>query len=451
MEGRTASEKISAFVRSIDSAELPPEMSHRAARAFVDTFASAVAGRLEAAPRIARDYVLAEGSDGPSTLWTTGERVRAEDAALVNGVAGHVMDYDDVTSPQRGHPSAVLFPALVALGETVDATGGQVGAAYIAGFEVIVKFAKAMAFDHYAKGWHSTSTLGVLGATAGGSQLLGLSSEQTVAALGIAASNVAGSRRSFGTMTKSLQPGQAAAAAVRAVKLAAVGFTAPVDAFDGMFGFMDLYGNGENLHLQLDALGEAPMELVRTGIEVKKYPLCYATHRPLQGLRDLMAQQPFRSADVERIRVTVQPQGLVPLIHHRPWRGLEGKFSMEYAMAAMLLDGAVRLGSFTDAAVQRPEIQAFLRRVEAHEEEGDPWPRRALVEVDLQNGERRSLWVKSLEGSAQMPLSEAELEAKLRDCVSFSRAEMDVNGFLSSAWSWEDRPIRSLLEYLPRG
>ncbi len=445
MRGRTAGEKVGAFVAAMRAGEPLPEVVHQVARAFVDTFAVAAGGWREPAAEIARDYVLADGAGGAATLWANGERVRPEDAALANAVAAHVLDFDDVTSPQRGHPSAVLLPALVAVGEAADATGAQISAAYAAGFELIVKLSRAMAFGHYARGWHSTSTLGVIGAAAGCAFLLALTADQTSAAVGIAVAHAAGVRRSFGTMAKSLQPAQAAAAAVRAARLAAKGYSAPPDALDGTFGFMDLYANGEDLHAQLDTLGEPPLELSRAGLEVKKYPCCYATHRALQGIQDLVSQRPIRASEVERVLVTVQPKGLAPLIHKRPWHGLEAKFSMEYTVAAMLLDGAVRLESFSDSAVQRPEAQALLRKVEAFEEEGDPWPRRALVEVELRNGERRSLRVDELRGSAKLPLSDAELKAKLRDCVAFGRFEMEVDRFLDAVWSWGDRSIREVL------
>lgn len=448
MRGRTASEKIGAFVGSAATKLSAQEVVHQAARAFVDTFAVAVAGRLEPASQIVRDYVVSGACGGPSTLWTTGERVRPEDAALVNGVVAHVLDYDDVTSPQRGHPSVVLMPALIALGEAEGATGAQLSAAYAVGLEVIVKLSRAMAFDHYARGWHSTSTIGVLGAATGCAHLLRLDAERAAAAIGIAVSQASGARRSFGTMCKSLQPASAAAAAIRSARLAALGFTAPADAMEGTYGFMDLYGNGENLQAQLDALGEQPLELSRAGLEVKKYPCCYATHRAIQGVLDMDQEQPIHSSEVERVRVTVQPKGLAPLIHKRPWHGLEAKFSMEYVVSAAILDKAVRLESFADSAVQRPEAQSLLRKVETYEEGGEPWPRRALVEVSLKNGETRSIRVEALRGSAQLPLTEAELEGKLRDCVAFSGFEMNVDGFLADAWNWGDRPIQSLFRHI---
>ncbi len=449
MKGRTASEKISSFARY--AGDIQDKEVHAAARAFIDTVAVTIAGQEEPACRMAREYLLADCGAGMSSFWGSTAQGRAEDAALVNGLAGHILDYDHITLPLRGHPSVVLFPALVSLGETIDATGGQIATAYTVGFEVMVKMAKAVAFCHYAKGWDPTSTLGVVAAAAGCSQLLGLSADQTICALGIAAAHAAGSRRSFGTMTKALQAGHAAADAVRAAKLAAKGFTAPRDALDGAFGYVDLYGHGENLlHRELDTLGEKPLELLSTGFEVKQFPCCYATHCAIQGVQELLAQQPMTVSEIKCVRVTTQREGLSALIHHRPWRGLEGKFSLEYVVAATLLDGTVRLESFTDAAVQQPIAQALLRRVEGFEED-ERWPRRAMVEVELRSGERRSARVMCLEGSSQVPLEDADFETKFRDCVASSRSDVDVQGFLEAVWNWRDQPIRSILRCLAQG
>jgi len=456
--GRTAADKIGEFVESVRARELPADFAHRVARAFVDTFGVAIAGQREDASRIVREYVTASGCSGASTIWATGDKVPPEQAALVNGVMGHVLDYDDVAVPARLHPSVVLLPALIALGEADGVTGSDVSAAYVVGFEVILKIARAMAWDHYARGWHSTSTLGVLGATAACAHLLGLKADRTSAAIGIAAAQAAGSRQSFGTMTKSFQAGHAAASAIRSTRLAAAGFTAPKEALEGAFGFAKLYGHGEDLHPSLDTLGEEPFEIVRAGVSVKKYPACYGVHCAVQGALDLLEGQTVGPDDVVRVGVTVNPQGLLVLIHKRPRLGLEGKFSMEYSVAAALLDGKLGLMTFTDEAVQRPEAQALLRKVEPVEEEGALFPRRALVEIQLRGGETLAMRVgeplglsrgdvrtEALRGSAEVPLSDSEIEAKLRDCAQFAGLRIDVDRFLSSAWTWRERPIGQIL------
>ena len=448
---QTSCEKIGRFVESLRTETVSPEVVHQAARSFIDTFGITIAARDEPASRIVMDYVTAGRCGGPSTLWATGERVQPEDAALAHGVMSHALDYDHVTGkPPRGHPAVVQWPALVALGEAVGASGAQLSAAFAVAYEFYMKLPHDRIFEHYARGHHSTSTFGVLAGAAGCANLLGLDAQRAAAAVGIAVSHAGGVQANFGTMSKPIQPGNAAAAAIRCAQLAARGFTAARDAVDSRQGFAGAYGMGEGLSSFMDSLGEEPLELVRSGFSVKRYPCCYSVHRPVQGLLDMIAERPIPPSEVEWVRVTVGARDLKALIHKRPQTGLEGKFSMEYAVAAALLDEEVGLRSFTDAAVQRPEAQALLRKVESREEEGDPLPLRATVEVGLRSGEQRSIRTVDLRGSLRLPLTDAELEAKFRDCVEFSGLRLDVDGFLAAVWKWRDRPIRSILEFVPK-
>ncbi len=443
---RTASEKIGAYVESVHPDSVSETVVHQVARAFVDSFGCAAAGRNQPSARIARDYALLGGSSGPAILWATGERLHPELAALVNGVMVHALDFDDVTPDHTGHPSAVLLPALVALGETFGATGKQIAAAYAVGFEVTASLPFRLLSDHYSRGWHSTATIGILRTVIACAHLLGLDAERSAAAIGIAVAHAAGLCKSFGTMCKAVQPGNAAAAAVRCALLAKGGFSAPRDSLDGHQGFLEMYAGGEDIHPCLETLGTGAVPPERASMGFKRYPCDAGTHRSVQGILDLIAERPIPVSEIERVRITLQPRGLFAVPHHRPTTGLEGKFSLEYIIATALLDGAIRLDAFTDTAVQRPEAQALLRKVEVFEEAEDELPRRARVEVELRGGERRSIRVVDLRGSAEFPLTDAEVEAKFRDCVAFSRLEIDVDGFLSSVWSWRDRPIRSILE-----
>lgn len=210
-----------------------------------------------------------------------------EAAAWLNGTTAHLLDYDDMMPPLVGHPSVALVPALVALAQSTGADGKRFSSAYIAGFEVLAKISKVIAMQHVIKGWHSTSSLGVLGAAIACSVLLGLDETQTANALGLAVTQAAVNRENFGTMAKSFQVGQCGAAAVRAALLAQSGFTAPKGAIDGKYGYLALYGGKEDLKAELDTLGATPLEIDIIGIDVKKYPCCYAVHKPLDGILGL--------------------------------------------------------------------------------------------------------------------------------------------------------------------
>lgn len=441
-----ASARIADFILGFDEEGLSEQARHTARRALIDTVAVALAGRGEPASRCVQDYARLQSGRLEAIVWASGERLPVEMAALVNGAMGHVLDYDDVTSPMRGHPSIALCPALVALAEATGASYGRMLAAYVVGFELICKLSRAIAGDHYAKGWHTTATIGSLGATAALAYLAGLPRDAIASALGLAVAQASGTLENFGTMAKSFQAGQAGATALRAVLLAQRGFTASPDALDGKRGFTALYADGQSIAAEMEGLGAMPLEIERSGIEIKKYPLCYATHRAIDGLLDLKAEHPGLSlSQIEQVEVTGSHHAFVPLIHAAPRTGLEGKFSMQYAVTAALADGAVRLSSFTDAAVGRPEVQAFFGRVRPAEAEGSLLPRWTHLALRLADGTRLERRVDALRGSAELPLSDEELLAKVEDCCLFSQSGVDAQHLLRVLLSTGEGPMADVL------
>lgn len=445
-----ACERIAVFGERIAQAPLTPTQRHPAYRALLDTLAVAIAGRNEPAVYLAQDYARTLGS-GNATVWTTGETLHPEAAAWVNGVAAHVLDYDDVMTMMRGHISVAMIPALVALAQATGAHGVRLATAYIAGFELMAKMSRVMALPHYSKGWHSTSALGVLGAALACSVLLGLNAQQTAHALGLAVAQAGGTRANFGTMAKSFQAGQCNAAAVRAALLAQAGFTSAQGALDGKFGYLTLYAANEALAPALATLGEAPIEVERTGIDIKKYPCCYAIHRALDALFALRARHGFGADEVERMAVTNSAGGLDALQSRLPTNGLEAKFSMQYNMAAALLDGAIRLASFEDAQVARAPIAALMAHVGVHEAGGAILPRWSHVKVHLRNGTVLENRVSVARGDAGDPLSDAELIDKSTDCFAFGQFKGDSRGFgervLGMDKAWVNDVIHSLHAY----
>jgi 2-methylcitrate dehydratase PrpD len=445
---QSASEKIASFVVSMDPALISADLRHVAARAIYDTMICAIAGAHEPAARLSLKYALGHQAPRMATVWATGDRLPLEMAALVNGTTGHALDFDDVSSPLRGHPSIAMVPALLALGESIGASGRALIDAYVIGFEVSLRLARAMVDDHYAKGWHSTASVASFGATAACAHLLKLSQTQIVHALGITVSQIAGTRQNFGTMSKPFQAGQANALALRAVLLAEQGFDASVQAMDGQQGYAALYADAIDIHTQLDGLGSLPLELERSGIEIKKYPLCYATHRCIDGLLDLLQARPLRLEEIERVEVSTNYRATVPLIYSQPQTGLEGKFSMQYAVTAALLDGAVLLSSFEDQAVQRPSVQAFLSKV--HVKEGSPpmFPRWTQIRIVLTQGQTIEKRVERLRGSTESPLSDEALIEKGLDCCKYGGHVASARDLASRCFALDRLPVSALIAAL---
>lgn len=448
-----AAQRIAHFACGFQAAQLDDALVQATGRALLDTYACAIAGRHEPASRLALRYAAAGALPAPgraATDWGSGTLLPVELAALCNGVAGHVLDFDDVTSPLRGHPSIALLPALVGLAEATDSHGSELVCAYVVGFEVLCKLSKAMAVPHYARGWHSTASIGTLAAAVACARLLGLDADRTAHAIGLAVAQAAGSRANFGTHAKSFQAGHANAAGLRAALLAAEGFDAAPGVLEDAFGYMALYAQAEPLQAVLDTLGQGALELIASGVEVKKYPLCYATHRALDGLLDLRAEHGLALPDVQAVHVRTSPGALTPLIHTRPQTGLEAKFSMQYAVAAALLDGQVQLQGFTDEAVRRPQAQAFFSRVSTDDgldpaTGAAPFPRWAHLTLTLADGRSLQRHVSALRGSAEAPLTLAELRAKLQGCLAWGQAAADVDRLMAGALAIDQTPVRAWL------
>ena len=409
-------ERLARFVAESES--VPDDALEAARRAVLDTLGVAVAGSREESARIAAALALEAGGREEATLLGHDERVPAAAAALTNGVAAHALDFDDVSAPMRGHPSVVLLPALLGLGEASASPGRDVLTAFGLGFEVQAKLGRAIGERHYERGWHATSTFGTIGAAAACARLQRLDAAATRAALGIAASMAAGLQRNFGSMTKHLHAGNAARSGLEAAQLAARGFTADAAAIEGPAGFLALMGDGPADLASLDAPGD-PFEITSSGVGVKLYPCCYATHRALDAALDLRERHAIDPAAVRRLRVEVARGGLLPLRSEPPTTGLQGKFSMEYCLAAALLDGAVGLATFTDDAVRRPAARDLMSKVETVEGEAPaefPIGGYADLRVTLSDGTEHAHRVDVALGDPARPVSYERLVAKFRDC-----------------------------------
>lgn len=392
-----------------------------AERAFTDTIAVLLAGSAEPAVRIVAE--LAHETRGDAVSVATGRAMSVQSAALVDGTSAHALDYDDVDDALIAHPSAVLVPALLAAAQLNDAKGVEALDAFRVG--LLAGRLIASAFDitaHFRAGWHPTATIGTLAAAAAVSHLLQLPATPARHALGIAGSLCAGSRQNFGTMTKPLHVGTAASNGLTAARLAARGFTADTGQLEGRLGFLALHrGSGRAPAITVDrppGLDESPV-----GINVKLMPCCYAAHAAAEAAA-ILANSPHGDVAVERVVVFVPPDGLSPLVHHHPTDGTRAKFSMEYVVAAALLDGGVSFASFTDERVNRPDVQRLLRCVMPQESATPPddsaeWTGRfaAVVTVHRADGSTQTASVSQPIGHASRPLTEAQLRAKFDDCA----------------------------------
>ncbi|UPW08072.1 MmgE/PrpD family protein [Gordonia terrae] len=383
-----------------------------AERAFLDTIGVLIAGSDD--PAVSAVASTVEETDGPAVSLATGRRMSARSAALIDGTAAHALDYDDVDDAVIAHPSAVLVPVLVAAGLQQSANGPSLVDAFRAGVRVNRLLAEALGIrEHYELGWHSTSTIGTVGAAAAVSRLLGLTPNQTRNALGIAGSLAAGSRRAFGTMTKPLHCGTAASNGLLAAQLARGGMTSDPDLLGGELGFIALHGSDAGFS-PADHDSDTP------ALNTKYFPCCYYTHSAAEAALTLSADSDTSIVEVD---VAVQPGGLAPLIHHRPADASQAKFSMEFVVAAALLRGEINLRTFDDTHVRAADITDLIPRIQTRTVSSPPvGPRTdgpfAVVTITGADGRRQSARVDHPAGHASRPIDDVRLHAKFLDCTA---------------------------------
>ena len=381
-----------SFARWADEFEPEPDDRTLAHRALIDTAAVTLA---------ARDYPLRTIADG------------LPDAARWTAI-GHVLDFDDLHIDSTTHISVVVVPAVLAAGGDARA--------YLAGAGVMARLGTLLGWSHYTAGWHATCTAGAPAAAVAAGTAMGLPVPQLATAIALAVPAAGGVQNAFGTHGKSLQAGFAAQAGVRAAKLARAGATAEPGALDA---WLELVGGRAGT---VDAGGPA----VPGGLAIKVYPCCYAMQRPIAALRDIRHQLDDTEGEVERVRVRTPKAAVHPLVHDRPRTGLEGKFSLPYAVSTALLDDYPDFASFTDDAVNRPAAQRLLERVEVEPTPGGDGLLTGEVDIEVALATGRTLHTRLADppGAPSRPPTGDELRAKLAACGG------DVPALLADA-GWE--------------
>jgi 2-methylcitrate dehydratase PrpD len=421
--------EVSAFVAGVSLDSVPLEVTAAAKRSVLDGLGLAVAGSRSQPSRVCREQIASYlCTAGEAAALGTSLRIPARFAAFLNGLAIHADDYDDTQLAVRSdrvyglltHPTAPVLPAALAVTQRRDGSGADLLTGYLVGVEVGTKVAEAIAPRHYEDGFHSTGTAGAIGAAAAAARLLGLDPAHVATALGIGASTAAGLRENFGTMTKPLHAGRAAESGVLAADLAAAGFSATGDILEARRGFFAAAGGGFDPDSISGVLG-SPWTFASPGISIKPHPSGSLTHPAMTALADLLEGRTVRPDDVESITVGTNRHMPNALIHHRPADHLAAKFSMEFCMAILVIEGRAGLAQFTDAVVRRPDVQDLMKRVELTV---DPDAEAAgynsmtsIVRLRLRTGEVLAASRAFATGSPSLPMSDDELITKFTDCL----------------------------------
>jgi 2-methylcitrate dehydratase PrpD len=421
---------LGAFVARVATDGTSTEAREVAKTGFIDCIATMIAGSHEDATTTLLS-ALSPLPPGEVQLWFGDTRTSASEAALLNGVSAHVLDYDDVAL--RGHPSATLVPAIVSQGQELGSTGRQMLDAYVAGYEVWANLVGRETDMHHMKGWHPTGIFGAIAASAACAVLRRLNAEQSAHAIGLGASQSAGLMSNFGSMAKSFHAGRAAQAGVTAARLAAAGFTASPDAIEHPQGFLAAVSAQGRVDRETPAntLGQT-WQIVAERLNIKKYPACYYTHRALDAILDLLAKTPIAPADVERVDVTISRENATVLRNHRPQTALAAKFSIEFVIASAIQARKVGLMELEDGFVTSAPVQRLFERVHVTPgEEYEPDAPGSLIAdqvvITTRDGRRHeSAKVRYARGHAKLPLAKSELKAKFMDCMRYGRFEGDA-------------------------
>lgn len=426
MDGRTPpltatlAERIAAWSSSVDIGAVPGEVIHAARRCIVDVVGVSLAATAHPLPRRVLDHARRIYAPGAAGALGFPDRLSPVGAALVNGTAGHALDFDDTSYTGIMHGSTVVLPAALAATEEVGGDGRRLLEAFIAGSEVAYAVAMLCTTRHYFKGWWSTATFGVFGAAAAAARALGLSAEETTAALALAGSQGGGLKAAFGSDAKPYIAGRTAATGVEAALLAGRGLVGPKAIFEGRTGFLQLLNDGHAEPGAIDALGKL-WRLVHPGIFFKQYPVCSGAHAAVELTERSLRENGLSGDDVRKVICEVTPVVAMSLVYDRPSRWQEAQFSMPFAVGTMLARGRLDIVSLTDDTLADPRVRAAMAKVEMrrvdslHSEQA---PEGARVTVITTRGNEIQAYLGQPTGMPGNPLSDEGLHEKFLRCAA---------------------------------
>jgi 2-methylcitrate dehydratase PrpD len=422
-------EKLARLVTQTRWEDLPPAVRHQAKRSFMNFFAVALAGCRTGPVEIALQSLTQFSGGKQATLVGRRERIDALSAAFLNAAGANVFDFCDTHLPTVIHPTSPVAPVVLALAELRRVSGPELLLAFVLGNEVQARIGLAISPNHYSRGWHITSTCGVFGAAAASGKLIALDEPRMVWALGTASTQSSGLCECLGTPAKSVSVGNAARNGLWSALLAEQGFEGPPEPLAGVQGFYNAMGEPPKLSLVTDRLGES-WEILATSY--KPYPCGFVIHPVLDCVLDWRRSQP--NADVTRVVVRGNP-----LLSDRTDRpqvssGRESQVSVQHAVAAALVHGKAGLEQFSDACVRDPKVQMLRAKVAVVR---DPALSTiaAVVEIATADGKTEKLLQKAARGSDANPMSDQDLEDKLRTAAAGWSPQHNIAPLIDAVWA----------------
>jgi len=411
-------DRLGKFVAGLSLTALPSAVRHAAMRSIVDVVGVALAGsRTELAGRV-HDHVASSHGTGQCRVIGSALASSPLGAALANGAAAHVLDYDDTCYAGIVHGSAAVFPAVLAAGELEEISGAELIAAFIAGSETEYALGRMLGEGVYR--WWTTALLGTIGAAAGAARALGLDARATAQAVRIAACQSSGLRAVFGTPAKPYLCGRAALTGIDAAFSARAGIAGPEGVFEAGNGFFARFGDGQ-LDERTFVLPGGRFALTDPGIAFKLFPVCSAAQAAIEATIGLLAEHRIEGDVIERVRCEVTPFVADCLTYSRPRTVAQAQFSMHFAIGCILTHGTLDLESLDANRLRDARLQQAMMKVEivpcatAHKAEH---LEAATVTLDLHNGRSFTRYVPAATGTSTNPASDELLAAKFRACAA---------------------------------
>jgi len=415
---------LAGFIARAHRLEPDSEVCRIVSNGFVDTAGVMLAGSREPVVEALLRHLAEHGrASGEANLLFGSQRASARDAALINATAAHALDYDDVAL--CGHPSVVLVPALLAEGQRLKADGKSLINAYLAGYETWAELNRRDDATHHLKGWHPTGVFGVVAVAAAVASLRRLPPQLCVNVLAIAASMASGVVANFGSMVKPLHAGLAAAHAIDAVNLACSGIEGAGDAIEHHAGYLAALSPNRKADLSspADSLG-VDLKIRKYGLNIKKYPMCFATHRIIDGALDIATRHDVNPQNIKCLHAHIGVAQASMLRNHRPETAVQGKFSIEFALAAAFIARKVGLKEVDDTFIARADVRSLFEKVSittrttvCEDEPALAASDRLIVELNdgsrLDSGE-----IEFALGSARKPITPDALRQKFMDCAA---------------------------------
>ena len=430
---RSLTDYVAGFVCDTSLKDVPADVMELGKKSMLDGIGLAISGSVAKSGELVRQHLNSLGiPTGSATVFGSSIKTAPRFAAFANGVGIHADDYDDTqlaVAKDRvygllTHPTAPALPSAIAKGEALNASGADVFLAYQLGVEVECKISEAINPRHYQTGFHSTATCGTFASASAAGKLMGLNKETMLRALSIAGSQSAGLRENFGTMTKPFHAGRSSESGIVAAEFAQIGWTAAPTILEAPRGFFSAAGGGYDPKAIDGVLGK-PWTFASPGVSIKPHPSGSLTHPGMTEMLRLIKEHNLKPEQVVSVKVGTNHNMPNALIHHRPTNELQAKFSMEFCMALLLLEGRAGLSEFTDEVVMRPDVQAMIQKVDfgvdPEAEAAGFHKMTTIITITLTDGRVIRGSADFGRGSPAMPMTYDEVADKFRENCEFAK------------------------------